>query len=74
MRVLEWVQIAFYVVLALLAILVAAQAIATMRDISHDLRQGQRSHGELLQQSRQALKDHEQMFLEHQAQMRALTR
>lgn len=60
MRLLDSVQIAFYVVLALLAVLVAAQAIATMRDISHDLRQSQVLH--------------DQMLKDHQAQMRLLTR
>jgi hypothetical protein len=44
MRLIDYVQVAFYVLLGLLAVLVAAQAIATMRDISTDLRQGQVIH------------------------------
>lgn len=58
LRAIDYVQIAFYVVLALLAVLVAAQAIATMRDISVSLIQTQIQH--------------EQMLKDHQAQMRQL--
>lgn len=60
MRPIEYVQIVFYVVLGLLAVLVAAQAIATLRDISVSLRQTQVRHEQLLQ--------------DHQAQMQRLTR
>ena len=67
MRAIDYVQIAFYVVLALLASLVAAQAIATLKDVSQELKQGQQLHQKMMQ-------DHDQMFKEHQAQMRALTR
>lgn len=58
MRLLDYVQVAFYVVLGLLAILVAAQAIATLRDISVSLRQTQLQH--------------EQLLKDHQAQMQRL--
>lgn len=60
MRAIDYVQIAFYVVLGLLAVLVAAQAIATLRDISVSLRQTQMQH--------------EQMLKDHQTQMRLLAR
>jgi hypothetical protein len=59
MKLLDYVQLAFYVGLLLVAILVAAQAIVTMHDISTSLRQTQLQH--------------EQMLKDHQAQMRALT-
>lgn len=58
MRLLDYVQVAFYVVLGLLAILVAAQAIATLRDISVSLKQTQLQH--------------EQLLKDHQAQMQRL--
>lgn len=60
MRLIDYVQIAFYLILALLAILVAAQAIATMRGISDDLRLSQVTH--------------QQMLKDHQEQMRLLQR
>jgi hypothetical protein len=60
MRLIDYVQVAFYVLLGLLAILVAAQAIATMRDISTDLRQGQVIH--------------QSMMREHEAMMQRLGR
>ena len=44
MRAIEYVQIAYYVVLALLAFLVAAQALATLKDVSQDLCQGPQVH------------------------------
>jgi hypothetical protein len=50
MRLIDYVQVAFYVLLGLLAVLVAAQAIATMRDISTDLRQGQVIHQSLMRE------------------------
>jgi hypothetical protein len=50
MRLIDYVQVAFYVLLGLLAVLVAAQAIATMRDISTDLRQGQIVHQSLMRE------------------------
>ena len=67
MCAIDYVEIAFYVVLALLASLVAAQAIATLKDVSQELKQGQQLHQKMMQ-------GHDQMFKEHQAQMRALTR
>ena len=67
MRAIEYVQSAFYVVLALLAVLVAAQAIATLKDVSQDLCQGQQVHHTMMQA-------HDQMLTDHQAQMRQLTR
>jgi hypothetical protein len=50
MRLIDYVQVAFYVLLGLLAVLVAARAIATMRDISTDLRQGQAVHQSLMRE------------------------
>ena len=58
MRLIDYVQVAFYVVLGLLAVLVAAQAIATLRDISVSLKQTQLQH--------------EQLLKDHQAQMQRL--
>jgi hypothetical protein len=82
-RLLDDVQIAFSVVLMVIAILGAAQAISTMRDISDDVKQGRLHHNSMLQQSEKALADHDrardaaaaactQMLQEHQAQMRLL--
>ena len=46
---------------------VAAQAIATLKDVSQDLCQGQQLHHKMMQA-------HDQMLTDHQAQMRQLTR
>jgi hypothetical protein len=45
----DYVQVAFYVVLGVLAVLVAAQAIATMRDISHQMLKDHQAQMRLLQ-------------------------
>jgi hypothetical protein len=54
------IMLGIYLALAICLILVAAQAIVTMRDISVSLRQTQVQH--------------EQMLKDHQAQMRQLQR